>query len=82
MLCAVPEAPPVIPPVTVGADQVYVVPAGTIVAAVGVASVKVVVNDPPLQIDAVCAGITGFGFTDTVTVNEAPVHNEVAGVTV
>ena len=28
-VCAVPDAPPVMPPVTVGALQLYVVPAGT-----------------------------------------------------
>ena len=34
--CAEPVEPPVIPPVTLGEPQVYVVPAGTIVAAVGI----------------------------------------------
>jgi hypothetical protein len=53
VLCEVPAAPPVIPPVTTGSAQVYVVADGTIVAVVGVASVKVVVKLAPLQIVAV-----------------------------
>jgi hypothetical protein len=66
------------PPVTVGALQLYVVPAGTIpfVPFVGVA-----LNNAPLQLVAVIALITAVGFTVTVKVNVpfAP-HNGVVGV--
>jgi len=44
------------------------VDAGTIVAAVGVPLVGETVNALPLQIAAVCAGMTGIGLTVTVTV--------------
>jgi len=43
-------APPVNPPVTPGKDQVYVVPKGTIVAAVGWPFIGLTVKVPPLQI--------------------------------
>ena len=56
--------------------------AGTIVAVVGVEFTKVVVKAVPLQIVAVCAGITGFGFTVAVTVKVAPVQLPEVGVTV
>ena len=56
-----------------GAVQVYVVPAGTITAP---PFVGLTVNDKALQIaDGVCAGMTGLGFTFTVTVNVPPAHN-------
>jgi hypothetical protein len=72
-------APPVIPPDTEGAGQVYVVPAGTVPLA---PSTGVVVNDAPLQIFSIMAVIAGFGFTVTVTVNEGPVQPAAIGVTV
>ena len=53
-----------------GALHVYSVPAGIIV--VGEASTGVTVKAPPLQIDAVCAGTKGDGFTVTVTVKVEP----------
>ena len=74
-----PEAPPVIPPVTVGADQLYVVPARTtpLVPFTGVA-----VNAVPLQVVAVIAVMDDLGFTVTVTVNVFPGHEAVVDVTV
>src|ERR1044071_1702383 len=55
-----PATPPVIPPVTVGTPQLYVVPAGTIpfVPFTGVA-----VNATALQTVAVIAVTAGVGFT-------------------
>jgi Fe-S cluster assembly scaffold protein SufB len=64
-----PDVAPEIPTAE-GADQVYVVFAGTI----SVPFVGVTVNVPLLQIVVVLAAITGVGFTVTVTVNGAPVH--------
>jgi hypothetical protein len=78
MLAPLPVVPPVMPPVTVGALQLYVVPAGTIpfVPFVGVA-----LNCTPPHVVAVIALITAVGFTVTVKVNVpfAP-HNGVVGV--
>ena len=64
--------PPVIAPtgLLTGAVQVYVVPAGTIVAGALFKGVTVNVLSP--HIVAVCAGITGVGSTVTVTVNGVP----------
>jgi hypothetical protein len=76
---------PVMPPDTTGAGHVYVVPAGTIVAAVGTPLAGVIENALPLQMVADCAGITGFGLTVTATWNVAPTHEPAApevGVTV
>ncbi len=74
-----PVVPPVMPPVTVGALQLYVVPAGTIPL---IPSVGVALNCTPLQVMAVIAAITAFGLTFTVTVNVAPVQLPVNGVTI
>src|SRR5258706_4714319 len=74
-----PAAPPVIPPVTVGADQLYVVPAGTIPF---VTFAGVTVNPIPLHTVEVIAFITGVGFTVTVTVNVEPAQVPDVGVTV
>jgi hypothetical protein len=75
----VPAAPPVIPPVTVGADQEYVVPAGTIpfVPLDGVA-----VNATPLHVVAVIFVIPGLGLTVTVSVKLDPAQLPDVGVTV
>ena len=59
-----PNVPPVIPPVTNGADQLYVVPVGTTPL---VPSAGVTVNPIPLQIVVVIAVIAGIGFTRRVT---------------
>ena len=75
----VPIAPPVIPPVTTGNGQVYVVPAGTIPFTPFAGAD---VNVPPLQIAATILVTPGVGLTVTVTVNVAPVHPATAGVTV
>ena len=74
-----PVVPPVILPVTAGADQEYVVPAGTkpFVELAGVA-----VNAVPLQVVAVIFVTAGLGLTVTVTVKVAPEQDDVAGVTV
>ena len=74
-----PAAPPVIPPVTVGAVHVYVVPAGTIPL---VPFTGVVLNATPVHTVAVIAVIDGFGLTVTVTVNVLPAHAPDVGVTV
>ena len=75
----VPVTPPVNPPVTAGADQLYNVPEGTIplVPFVGV-TVKLV----PLQITLVIAVTTAVGFTVTVTVNVVPLQLPETGVTI
>ncbi len=70
--------PPVIPPVTVGASQLYNVPAGTIPF---VPSVGLTVNATPLQLTVVIAVTTAVGLTVTVTVNVAPVQLPDKGVT-
>jgi hypothetical protein len=61
-----PAAPPVIPPVTTGADQLYDVPAGIIL---GNVLTGVTVNGVPLQIARGMFAIEGRGFTVTVSVN-------------
>jgi hypothetical protein len=75
-----PAAPPVMPPVTVGTAQVYVVPAGTMVPA-GTPSIGDMVNVPPLQIVAAWFGITGVGFTVTEIGYDMLVHPVVVFVT-
>ena len=71
--------PPVKPPVTEGAGQVYIVPAGTIPLVI---SVGVVVNEVPLQMAAVIALIVAIGLTVTVTVKAAPLQLPDTGVTI
>ena len=66
-----PVVPPVRPPVTAGADQLYVVPAGTI-PLVPVTGVEV--KPVPPQVVAVMAVMAGVGFTVTVTVKVEPTH--------
>jgi len=79
MLAPDPAMPPDSDPVTTGAVQVYVVPAGTIplVLLTGEA-----VNVPPLQIAVIILVTAGIGLTVTVTVNVGPVHVPESGVTV
>ncbi len=79
LVAVVPEAPPVIPPVTVGDDQLYVVLAGTtpFIVLTGVE-----LKATPLQTAAVIAVITGDGFTVTVNVNGVPAHVPEVAVTV
>ena len=69
--------PPVSPPVTEGAAQLYSEPAGTepLMLLVGVTA-KVA----PLQIEAVIALITAKGLMATLTVNTAPVQLPDRGV--
>ena len=75
----VPDKPPVSPPVTIGTDQLYVVPAGTtpLVPLTGV-----VVNSIPLHVVADIELIVAFGLTVTVNWKVAPVQLPVNGVTV
>ena len=76
----VPVPPPVIPPVTVGVDQLYNVPTGTMPFT---PLVGVTVNMTPLQVIAVIAVMLTEGFTETVTVNVMPTPQlTVVGVTV
>ena len=65
LVAPVPETPPVNPPLTVGADQLYVVPAGTtpFVVFTGV-ELKAI----PLQTVLVIAVIEGFGLIVIVSV--------------
>ncbi len=75
---AVPLAPPVILPVTDGALQLYVVPAGTIplVPFVGVA-----LKAKALPVVAVIALMLALGFTVTVNENTDPTQLPEVGVT-
>ena len=67
-------------PVTVGALQLYKVPAGTIPF---VPFVGVTVNNTPLQVTPVIAVTLAVGLTVTVTVNVVPTPQlTVVGVTV
>ena len=76
-------APPVIPPVTFGADHEYVVPAGTTPLA---PFEGVTVNVHPLHIVAVIIFTEGLGLTFTVTVKllqvQFPNAGDAIGVTV
>ena len=75
-----PGAPPVMPPVTVGVPQLYVVPVGTMFPP---PFAGVTMNPIPLHVDAVCGVVTdGVGVTVTVTVKFAPVQLPDLGVTV
>ncbi len=78
LVVAVPVAPPE-NPAPAGSGHEYVVPAGTSPL---VPSAGVRVNDPPLQIVADIAVITGEGLIVTVTVNDEPVQVPDCGVTV
>ena len=71
--------PPVIPPVTLGADQLYKVPDGTIPF---VEFTGVTLKNTPSQLTAVIAVITAVGFKVTVTVNVEPVQDPDIGVTI
>ena len=76
----VPVVPPVNPPVTTGAPQLYNVPAGTTPF---VPLVGVTVNNTPLQLTPVIAVTLATGLIVTVTVNVAPAPQlTVVGVTV
>ena len=71
--------PPVNPPVTLGALQLYRVPVGTMPL---VPFVGVTVNDTPLQLTVVIGVITAVGFRLTVKLNEPPIQLPVTGVTI
>ena len=72
-------APPVNPPVTLGALQLYNVPAGTMPS---VRFVGLTVNATPLQLTELIAVITAVGLIVIVTVNVVPVHDPDNGVTI
>jgi hypothetical protein len=79
--CPLADTPPVRPPVTTGADQLKVVPAGTIVPGGVLTSNSE--NGSPLHMFEDCIGITGEGLTVTVMVKLVPVQDAVVdGVTV
>ena len=73
------DKPPVMVPVTTGADQLYNVPMGTIPL---IRSVGVTVNVTPLQLTVHMAVITAVRLIITVTVNVRPVQFPEVGVTV
>ena len=75
----VPAAPPVIPPVTEGAGQLYVVPTGTS-PLVGLTGVTL--KATPLHVLAVISVIAGLGLTVTTTSKSAPGQLPDVGVTV
>jgi hypothetical protein len=64
LVAPLPEVPPVIPPVTVGAGQLYVVPVGTVPLVI---STGVTVKAPPLHIIDVILVMIGAGLTVTLT---------------
>ena len=71
--------PPVNPPVTVGAAQLYIVPSGTIPLVILVGDIEKVF---PLQILADRALTTAKGFTETMIVKTDPLQLPDTGVTV
>jgi hypothetical protein len=72
------ETPPVIPPVTVGAGQLYVVPAGTMPL---IPSVGVALNGRVLPVPTVIALIDTPGLTVTVIAKTLPAQLPDNGVT-
>lgn len=72
-------APPVIPPVTSGTAQLYVVPAGTVPFNPLTGAIS---NAWPLHSAVVIGRIEGPGLIVTDTVNEGPAQVPVTGVTV
>ena len=76
-----PETPPVIPAVTDGADQEYVVFGA--IAVFGAVTTGVYVNATPLHIVAASLSdcIVAVGATTMLTVNILPVQPDVVGVT-
>ncbi len=79
MLAApLPLAPPVKPPVTVGVDQLYVVPAGTMPS---MPFTGIEVKPTPPHVVATMLLIVGSRFTVTTTVKAVPIHEPDVGVT-
>ena len=78
LVALVPVTPPVIPPNTLGADQLYKVPTGTIPL---VPFVGVTVNVTPLHVTVLIAVITAVGFNVTVNVKAALAPHVVLGIT-
>ena len=79
VVCPLNAAPPVKPPLTLGALQLYNVPAGTMPL---VRFVGLTVNATPLQLTELIAVITAVGLIVTVKVNVDPIQVPVIGVTV
>ena len=63
------ESPPVIVAVTLGTDQRYLVPNGTIPL---VTFTGVILKNTPLQVTVVISVITGFGLKTTSKLKAAP----------
>jgi hypothetical protein len=68
-------SPPVIPPVTAGAGQLYIVPGKTTPL---VPFAGIIANDPPLQIEVVIFEIIENGFTVTTLFALVVPHRPVA----
>jgi hypothetical protein len=77
LVLLLPLAPPVIPPDTVGTDQLYKVPTGTVPLVV---CAGVIWNNTPSQVTAVIAVIDGRGFTVITTVKLLPIQLPVVRV--
>ena len=74
-----PDAPPLTPVVVTGADQLYVVPAGTMPLTPLVGDTRIAT---PLQVVVVIAVIVALGFNVSVNWNDAPAQPFDNGVTV
>lgn len=79
MLAPEPATPPVSPPVTTGAAQLYVMPGGTTPLVI---FTGVIVNALSLQTIEETGVMAGLGFTVTSIVKSAPVQLPEVGVTV
>ena len=79
LVALVPVVPPVMPPVTLGADQLYNVPAGTIPS---VRLVGVTLKRIPLHEVVVIVVTLATGLIVTVTVKLDPVHTPDNGLTI
>jgi hypothetical protein len=79
MLAPEPATPPVRPPVTIGAAQLYVMPGGTTPLVI---FKGVIVNALSLQTIEEIGVIAGLGFTVTSIVKSAPIQLPEVGVTV
>ena len=77
-LTPVAVTPPVIPPVTDGVDQLYVVPAGTVPF---VPFTGVTLNTIPVVTIVLISVIAATGLTFTVTVNDVPAQLPDTGLT-
>jgi hypothetical protein len=79
MLAPIPDTPPVRPPVTIGASQLYDVPAGTTPFVVLSGEMLKAISLHTVEVIDV---IDGLGFTVTIIVKSLPVQLPDAGATV